>query len=155
VAVTLAFVPTSLGTLTAMGPGGTISENQRKAMAWVRTNTPAATITSSLATDAWGSDDVSEWFPALSARRSATTTQGTEWDRELGAPIRAAEAELRTCQSEASDQAACVAAWVARHLDAEQAVLYLDRPALAAALIDGYGYRELWTADGDALLQPS
>ena len=155
VAVTLAFVPTSFGTLTAMGPRGAISEDQREAMAWVRANTSAATITASLATDAWGSDDVSEWFPALSTRRSATTTQGTEWDKELGAPMRAAEAELRTCQSEASDQAACVAAWVERHLDGEQAVLYLDRPALAAALMDDYGYRELWAADENVLLQPA
>jgi hypothetical protein len=162
VAMVLAFVPTALGTQQAIGPAGALSEAQRDAMYWVRDNTDMATITVSLAGAMWGSDDVSEWFPALSLRRSASTTQGTEWDASVGAPIRAAESELRECGSAGTDVAACVDDWIGRNMADHQWVLYVDRSArakghepLAEVLARTYGYRELSTSAEGVLLGPA
>jgi hypothetical protein len=58
---------------------------------------------------AWQSDAASEWFPALSGRRSAATVQGYEW---LGgdAWTRQQEAyeDLQACSN---DVLLCVVAW--------------------------------------------
>jgi hypothetical protein len=61
-------------------PREALPEPQREAMAWVRTNTPAASqfaVVSGI--EQAGIDCVSEWFPALADRVSVSTPQGYEW----------------------------------------------------------------------------
>lgn len=57
-----------------------LEPEQRLLMEWIRNQTPAearfAVITSA---PAWEIDAISEWFPALTARQSVGTVQGTEW----------------------------------------------------------------------------
>lgn len=57
-----------------------LAESERMAMRWARENTPpqSAFLVISGDTDAF-CDPVTEWFPALSLRQSATTVQGREW----------------------------------------------------------------------------
>lgn len=156
------FVPSVVGMLGASGPSGALSPSQREAMAWVRDATSPGTVTVTIATSAWGSDNVSEWFPALSQRASATTTQGLEWTGELRAEAQDAEAELRSCHPTSVDTAACLKDWVARHAGAGNAVVYLDRSAfagdrfeaVAAELVEEHGYRQVWSSDQGVLLQP-
>jgi hypothetical protein len=163
VAVGLGFVPAVMGSLGSAGRVGALSADEREAMLWVRDNTPASTVTVSLARAPWSSDDVSEWFPALSERRSATTTQGFEWTGATRDERLAAESALRMCQPESTDTAACVHEWVARHTPAGPIVVYVSRSTasagsadrLIAGLIDGHGYIERWTsADGVLLDAP-
>lgn len=57
-----------------------IPQSQIEAMNWIKTNTPKDSqflVIESLKT--WSLDKVSEWFPALSERKSLLTIQGTEW----------------------------------------------------------------------------
>ena len=79
-------------------PRGPCGED-RAAMDWVRATQPADRKFLVLATDTWGSDDLSEWFPALTGRASLDTSQGLEW---VAPAIRQAEADsevqLRACQ---------------------------------------------------------
>jgi hypothetical protein len=51
-------------------------------MQWVSSNTPTDSSFLVLATPfdrGWAVDSVSEWFPALSERKSPSTVQGKEW----------------------------------------------------------------------------
>ena len=160
VAVGLGFVPAVMGSLESAGRAGALSAAEREAMFWVRDNTSASTVTVSLARAPWSSDDVSEWFPALSERRSATTTQGFEWTAATRDERLAAESALRRCQLESTDAAACVHDWVAQHTPAAPLVIYISRAtsspgsaeALIAGLIDDHGYIERWTSDDGVLL---
>ena len=157
----LGFVPTLVGALETAGPVSTLSPEQREAMAWVRDNTPPSTVTVSLATDMWGSDIVSEWFPALSERASVTTTQGLEWSGAIRDVYRQAELELRACRS-AADPAACVAGWIAQWDTSDGVVLYVADSAasadvvaaLVAGLMSEHGYSEAWSSGKGMLLQP-
>jgi 4-amino-4-deoxy-L-arabinose transferase-like glycosyltransferase len=155
VVLVLAFIPTVVTTRDLTEPPAALTPAQREAMTWVRDTTAPATWTVSLATGRWGSDDVSEWFPALSERRSATTTQGYEW---LGEPHRrqhAAEAELRTCQA-ATDVAGCVDAWLDEHVATDPSVVYVDDGAgpddLAAQLVAEHGYIVLYDNEAGTIV---
>jgi hypothetical protein len=123
-----------------------MSADQREAMTWVRDNTAPEAITVTLASADWGSDDLSEWFPALSERRTATAAQGLEWIADTRDAHQAAEDRLATCKA-AADPAACVADWITAELAGDVVVVYVDRasdPELAASLEREQGYRRLF-----------
>lgn len=59
----------------------------------------------------WASDDVGEWFPALSRRVSVATVQGTEWLHGMFGAAYRRDIQLQDC-SEATVR--CLAAWARR-----------------------------------------
>jgi len=163
IVVLLAFVPTVGAALESAGPDGALTPGQRSAMAWVRDNTPPTTPIAILATDRWGSDDVSEWFPALSERPSVTTTQGLEWIGDERFDRYATEDELRACQADAAGPAGCVDAWVGRHHGDGRIVLFVGGSADGAGMLDrlvrellgGGRYRALAQGDAWTILAPA
>ncbi len=56
-----------------------VTPAEREAMAWVALNTPRDARFVVVSEQFWASDRDSEWFPALTGRRSVATVQGTEW----------------------------------------------------------------------------
>ncbi len=96
-----------------LAPHVALSTADRAAMHWVRATQPADRRFLVLATDTWGSDDLSEWFPALSAHATLDTSQGLEWgppavrDAEM-----TSEAQLRACQPA---DVVCLGRWIAAH----------------------------------------
>lgn len=59
-----------------------LSPIDRKALAWVKQNTPGTAkflVLNDLSGDAWSTDVLREWFPTLAERTSITTVQGYEW----------------------------------------------------------------------------
>jgi hypothetical protein len=60
--------------------GTSISQANRQAFEWIKSNTPADSrfLVLTGETDVF-CDGISEWFPALTGRTSLTTIQGTEW----------------------------------------------------------------------------
>ncbi|MGC8634288.1 MAG: ArnT family glycosyltransferase [Candidatus Limnocylindrales bacterium] len=96
-----------------LAPHVALAAPDRAAMAWVRATQPADRRFLVLATATWGSDDLSEWFPALSDRATLDTSQGLEWvaPRIRNAEI-AAETQLRTCQPA---NLLCLRQWLAVH----------------------------------------
>jgi hypothetical protein len=56
-----------------------LSADQIAAMEWMRANTEPSASVIVATTEVWGDDEVSEWFPALAARSSFGTVQGSEW----------------------------------------------------------------------------
>jgi hypothetical protein len=157
IVLVVAFLPAAWQSAQLTDPSAAMSTEQREAMTWVRDNTPAEAITVTLATEDWGSDDLSEWFPALSERRTSTAAQGLEWIADTRNAHQAAEDRLATCQDSA-DPAACVDAWITTELADDVVVVYVDHatdPQLARRLAEEHGYRELWTSGEDAILEPA
>ncbi|MEX1294782.1 MAG: glycosyltransferase family 39 protein [Candidatus Limnocylindrales bacterium] len=153
----LALLPTLWQAVELTGPDAALSAEQRAAMTWIADNTETEVITVTLASDDWGSDDLSEWFPALSERRTATAAQGLEWIAQTRDAHQAAEDRLATCR-QGPDPAACVAAWIELELAAEAVVVYVDHatdPALVPALIEEQGYEPLWTEAVGTVLEPA
>lgn len=56
-----------------------LSPSDQQGMAWIAENTPAASRFIVLTGRSWWEDSASEWFPALTGRRSLATVQGYEW----------------------------------------------------------------------------
>lgn len=160
--VLLAFVPTIGAALDSAGPDGALTPGQRTAMTWVRDHTSPETPVAILATNRWGSDDVSEWFPALSERNSVTTSQGLEWIGDERFDRYAIEDELRSCQADVAGQADCVDAWVERHYADGEIVLFVagatggttSLDGLVRELLDSGGYRALTQGDAWTILAP-
>jgi hypothetical protein len=48
-------------------------------MRWLGAHTPAESVVLVPTDEVWGYDEVSEWLPAISGRRSIGTVQGAEW----------------------------------------------------------------------------
>jgi hypothetical protein len=109
-------------TVDLASPGGALSRADRAALEWVRANTEPGTEFLVLhGTQPWGSDDVAEWFPALTDRVSVATKQGYEWIGLLVSRS-AADDELRLCQP---DDLTCVERWLERHAVGGGVGLYL------------------------------
>jgi hypothetical protein len=53
--------------------------DERSAMAWVASQTPAGAQVLVISGEEWSFDRSAEWFPTLTDRRSVATVQGTEW----------------------------------------------------------------------------
>jgi 4-amino-4-deoxy-L-arabinose transferase-like glycosyltransferase len=57
-----------------------LSADERQALSWIAESTPPASSFAVLTpSHEWAVDATSEWFPALAARRSVLTVQGSEW----------------------------------------------------------------------------
>jgi hypothetical protein len=111
-AIGLIVVSGILGDARWFGPGAALTQADRSAMAWAGNHLPNRRFVVLGGPD-WGSDDVAEWFPALSGRVSLTTSQGLEWvDPPVRSTEAAAETQLRACQPR---PAGCLDAWLARH----------------------------------------
>ena len=101
-------------------------------MDWVRATQPVDRKFLVLATDSWGSDDLSEWFPALAGRASLDTSQGLEWVAPATRQAEAdAEVQLRACQPAGID---CLETWLVAHGGADAAVYV---PADGSAFASG------------------
>jgi hypothetical protein len=89
-----------------------MKSDERNAMQWVATNTAPNSRFVILSTDGWEADHTSEWFPALAARKSVATVQGSEWITGAGSFTRQQEAfvSLQECANLAPD---CLDAWSA------------------------------------------
>lgn len=156
VVLIVAFLPAVWQSAQLTDPASAMTADQREAMTWIRDNTPSEAITVTLASEDWGSDDLSEWFPALSERRTATAAQGLEWIADTRNAHQAAEDRLAGCKDEA-DPAACVDAWITTELAGDVVVVYVDHatdPNLARSLADEQGYRPLWENQAGAVLEP-
>ena len=131
--VSIGLVVASLLTSSVfLAPHVALAPQDRAAMAWVRATQPQDRRLLVLATDSWGSDDLSEWFPALSDRGTLDTSQGLEWaaPRVRQAEI-SAEVQLRQCQPASLP---CVVRWLASHGGPDVAVYV---PANGSAYADG------------------
>lgn len=106
--ITLSALVSSPSLLTGMKP------DERDAMQWVAGNTAPGSRFVILSADGWSVDRTSEWFPALSGRRSVATVQGSEWVSGRGgfADQREAFLSLQTC---ANRPPACLDEWMAKH----------------------------------------
>jgi hypothetical protein len=158
--LTLASLPALSAGLGAIAPGSSLTFEQREAMAWVNRHTAPSTRVVVLASRQWGSDFVSEWFPALSGRTSLTTSQGYEWVRSVRLAQGQREAELRACRG-FSEVAGCVDVWIKRHAGTSPVIVYIDVPVgmgccdpVAQDLMQT-GYREVWRMGGSLLLVPA
>ena len=172
VTVLLAAVPVVGAVGASAERGGALTPGQRAAMVWVRDHTPETAKVVVLATDDWGSDIVSEWFPALSGRASLTTSQGFEWVPDRLSAQWAAEAELKNCRAaplgreEGASRADCLSAWLRSHAQDDKVVVYLDGATdgdgprvgccgdLSLALEASGGYEVLWSGPEESVLAP-
>ena len=115
-----------------LAPHVALAASDRAAMAWVRANQPPDRRFLVLATNTWGSDDLSEWFPALTAHSTLDTGEGSEW---LAPATRlseaAAEGNLRTCEP---GGLRCVIRWLQVHGGPDTAVYV---PANGSAYASG------------------
>lgn len=81
VALTIVALYSVFGSLVMLsGFDAPIPPEQRAAMAWIAANTqPDSSVLIITGHTPWGSDNTSEWFPALTKRQSIATVQGSEW----------------------------------------------------------------------------
>jgi hypothetical protein len=104
-----------------------LEESEREAFAWISANTAteSAFVVLSSANN-WPSDRASEWFPALTDRRSIATVQGTEWlpDREFTHAIERYQS-LQRCGDAGLD---CLLTWEAEFDQSFSYVLLHSRP---------------------------
>jgi len=82
------------------------------AMQWIEEHTRRDARFLVLTAAPWASDRSSEWFPALTERKSLGTVQGTEW-LDNGA-FEEAQAEFNALQSCAHADSRCLDAWARR-----------------------------------------
>jgi hypothetical protein len=104
--LTLSALVNSPALLTGM------KSDERDAMHWVATNTDPGSRFAIVSADGWSVDRTSEWFPALAARKSVATVQGSEWITGAGSFARQQEdfLSLQKCANLAPD---CLDAWSA------------------------------------------
>lgn len=91
-----------------------LSNEQVQAIAWAGEHTPRdAVLAVVTGSKQWEIDAASEWFPAVSGRRSAGTVQGAEWlDHAAWQRQQEAYESLQVC---AVDALPCVLAWAERY----------------------------------------
>jgi len=111
---------------TILGSGSILRplpEGEREAMKWINANTPVDAKFVTIPVDRWERDMTSEWFPALSERRSVSTVQGSEWLPDKDFERRIAQHErLLECAQEGPQ---CIDRWLA---DAGEQVEYVYVP---------------------------
>ncbi len=97
-------IPGEISGLTGLSP------DERSAMTWIASETPPSSQFIVLTgIDDWGWDKSSEWFPALTRRRSVVTPQGTEWlQGNVVERLSIAYEELQAC---ANQHVSCLTQW--------------------------------------------
>jgi hypothetical protein len=118
-----------------------LAQSQRRAMDWLRENTPAASrfvVISGI--DLAGIDYVSEWFPALTDRISVATPQGYEWFPDQVFDARwEAHAGLQRCLRQGAD---CLEAWAEEARTTYDYVFVVKRQGIGGADSTGGGLYE-------------
>ena len=102
--------------------GAAMPVSERRAMEWVKQNTPTSArfLVLSGATSV-ACDSVAEWFPMLADRQSLYTVQGTEWTKADGfKPFIREAVDLQMCSQETPD---CVESLV----DSEYEYVYFSK----------------------------
>ncbi len=85
-----------------------LSQEERQAMQWIKSNTPrASSLLLITGSDVWWTDAVAEWFPALAERTSLSTVQGYEWLPDFNHRVYRYD-ELHSCFNEGP---ACLEQW--------------------------------------------
>ena len=147
-----------------LAPHVALAPQDRAAMAWVRATQPQDRRFLVLAMDTWGSDDLSEWFPALADRGTLDTSQGLEWAApEVRQAEMASEAQLRGCQPA---NLPCLRQWLTAHGAADPAVYVpANGSAYAAApdpsatirtqLLGSPSFRVIYDGPGAVIFVPS
>jgi len=129
-----------------------VTPEQRAAMEWIESNTPADSRFLVLTgTPEYGTDRVSEWFPSLSQRTSLTTPQAHEWlpDREFTRRI-ALHAALQAC---AVQDLSCIERWAAQE-ELRFSHIYIPDPSPFFFAPDSTaGYEILYAGPGGWVLQ--
>ncbi len=79
--VLLYYAVVSALTTAGMPTLNALEQSDRTAMMWASVNTPRSSAFAVISGDmrGWAQDEISEWFPALTGRRSVATVQGSEW----------------------------------------------------------------------------
>ncbi len=88
-----------------------LSGGEREALSWVATHAPANARVLVITGQPWTVDRVSEWFPALTNRRSVATVQGDEWLPGFNLRVE----ENQTLQTCARTDDRCLDAWQQRN----------------------------------------
>jgi hypothetical protein len=144
-----------------LAPHVALAAEDRAAMDWVRATQPVDRKFLVLATHTWGSDDLSEWFPALTGRASLATSQGLEWVAPATRQAEMdAEVQLRACQAAGI---ACLEAWLKAHGGTDAAVYVPangsayasgDDPsrAIRTALLGSPAFRVVYQGPGAVIL---
>jgi hypothetical protein len=98
-----------LGSAVTIGNPEPLGADDRDAMEWVRSETPADARFVVLSDEIWSRSDEAEWFPYLADRASVTTMQGREWlpDWQL---LDQERERLVSCHDRG-----CVQAWLEQH----------------------------------------
>jgi len=122
-------------------PRGALAQSQRRAMDWLRENTPAASRFVVISGIDWaGIDYVSEWFPALTDRISVATPQGYEWFPGQVFDARwEAHAGLQRCLRQDAD---CLEAWAEEARTTYDHVFVVKRQGIGGADSTGGGLYE-------------
>ncbi|HXF50801.1 MAG TPA: hypothetical protein VNM43_03860 [Dehalococcoidia bacterium] len=84
----------------------------REAMSWIEAETPPSSRFAVVSGNpqGWALDEISEWFPALTGRRSVATVQGSEWQGQARRRLD----QYTSLQRCAFRDADCLAAWSER-----------------------------------------
>ena len=128
------------GTLASLATGyhtespvHALSSEQREAMDWVRTGTPADATFVVVSGRGWQYDATSEWFPVIARRHSLATVQGYEWTDEFAE--RAGKHQLLQDLCAFRTQT-CVQSWL-DHFDLDADYVYLPKGPLAGLASPG------------------
>jgi hypothetical protein len=90
----------------------TLSDDARRAMAWVEDNTSESDRFLVVTGRPWYHDHAAEWFPALAGRESVATIQGREWLGHFGDQVEM-HRELQACRDR---DVACLERWEVERL---------------------------------------
>lgn len=113
-----------------------LNVEQQSALVWAGGNAPEEAVFAVVSGSTfWEDDAVSEWFPALTDRRSVATVQGYEWlGREAWQRQQTAYDDLQNC---AADVLPCVVSWADEY----------DQPVTHVFLPKGYLHGPLGELD--------
>jgi hypothetical protein len=115
-----------------------VSQATLEAFEWAATNVePGASVLVLPFGEGWEQDEVSEWFPALTGRRSVLTVQGYEWSKEAYPAKIATYTGLAECLNSGQ---ACFQGWRDQY-SVEYDYLFISRrdPKQAPIILAGQG----------------
>jgi len=123
-----------------------MTEADQSAFNWIKANTDADSRFVIVTGYLWSSDPVSEWMPALTARKSVGTVQGTEWLG--GGRFMDAVVGSRVLQSCLDESVSCVEDW-AENYQADYDHVYIRK--LELDVVEGKAYIPVRNALADLL----
>jgi len=134
----------------------TVTVDQRNAMNWVKLNTSeTAQFLILSGNQNYGTDQVSEWFPALSERSSLTTPQGHEWlpGNEFNHRIQL-HSELQELSNECTTkEISCIGSWAEEQLPGFTHIYIPDSAAYLPSNEDELGYNVIYREAGGMVIE--